>query len=44
MNEQAEGDMQHRHEGEMRDLSSGAFRFLSILFAAVAVLMIAGVL
>jgi hypothetical protein len=44
MNEQAEVDMQRPDAGEMRDLSSGAFRFLSILIAAIGVLMIAGAL
>jgi len=44
MNRQAEADLQHPAEGEMHDLSSGTFRFLAILIAAVGVLMIAGVL
>jgi len=44
MNDPAEIDMQRPHEGEMRDLSPGAFHFLAVLIAAAGVLMIAGVL
>ena len=44
MNERAEIDLQHPPEGEMRDLSIGAFRFIAILIAAAGVLMLAGVL
>lgn len=44
MNERAEGDLQHSREGEMRDLSAGAFRFIAILVAAAGLLMLAGVL
>ncbi len=44
MNERVELDLQHPRDGEMRDLSTGTFRFLSILLAAAGVLMLAGVL
>ena len=44
MNERAEIDLQHPHEGEIRDLSIGAFRFIAILIAAAGILMLAGVL
>lgn len=33
-----------RGESEIRDISLGTFRFLSVLFAAALVLMIAGVI
>jgi hypothetical protein len=44
VNERAELDLLHPREGEMHDLSTGAFRFLSIFIAAAGVLMLAGVL
>ena len=44
MNERAELDLQHARDGEMHDLSLGAFRFIFILIAAASVLMLAGTL
>jgi hypothetical protein len=44
MNEPVELDLQHPRDGEMRDLSAKAFRFIAIFIAAVGVLMLAGVL
>jgi hypothetical protein len=44
MTERVEFDVHHPREGEIHDLSLGAFRFISILIAAAGVLMLAGVL
>ena len=44
MNERAEFDLSHPREDEMHDLSIGAFRFIAILIAAAAVLLLAGAL
>ena len=44
MTERVEFDVQHPRNGEIHDLSPGAFRFISILVAAAGVLMLAGVL
>lgn len=44
MNERTEFDLSRRREDEMHDLSIGAFRFIAILIAAAAILMLAGVL
>jgi len=44
MQDKAERALLQPQESEMHDISLGTFRFLSVLFAAVFLLMIAGVL
>ena len=43
MQDNRERTLMERQGSEIRDLSLGTFRFLSVLFAAALVLMIAGV-
>jgi hypothetical protein len=42
MQDNSERALMEHHDGEIRDISLGTFRFLSVLFAAALVLMIAG--
>lgn len=42
--DKAERALLQPQDGEMHDISVGSFRFLSVLFAAAFVLMIAGIL
>lgn len=44
MDKPAELNMQQRTDDEMPDLSTGAFRFISVLLAATGILLLAGVL
>lgn len=44
MKKPADPDMKQRPDGEMPDLSTGAFRFISVLLAATGILLLAGVL
>ena len=41
--EEAEGALMQPREGEMHDLATGTLRFISVLFLAALVLMIAGI-
>ena len=43
MQDNSERTLMESRDSEIRDLSLGTFRFLSVLFAAALVLMIAGV-
>ena len=42
--EEAENALMQPHEGERRDLAPGTLRFLSVLFVAGVVLMLAGII
>ena len=42
--EEAEAALMQPHEGEMHDLGAGTLRFLSVLFVAAMVLMLAGII
>jgi hypothetical protein len=42
MQDKAERVLLQPHDGEIHDISLGTFRFLSVLFAAALVLMVAG--
>ncbi len=44
MQDDAERAMLRPREGEMHDISSGALRVISVLFAVTLVLMIAGII
>ncbi len=43
MQDNSERALMEPHDREIRDISLGTFRFLSVLFAAAFVLLIAGV-
>ncbi len=44
MQDHSERALMEPHDGEIRDISLGTFRFLAVLCTAAFVLMIAGVL